>query len=216
VITASLLAMRQDNLKKRLAYSTVGHLSYIVLGAALLSPGAVMGSLLHLSSHAVMKITLFFCAGAIYVRAHKTEISQLDGLGWSMPYTFCAFGMASLGLAGIPPLSGFVSKWWLCVGTVETGHPWALTVLLVSGLLNAGYLFPIFLRGFFRPVPSAVSGAPVPSGEASLWMVLPLCVTAGMVLLLGLFPNFPLPLFDLANQVVEGVFTGSPHRLLAP
>jgi multicomponent Na+:H+ antiporter subunit D len=216
VITASLIAMRQDNLKKRLAYSTVGHLSYIVLGAALLSPGAVMGSLLHLSAHAVMKITLFFCAGAIYVRAHKTEVSQLDGLGWSMPYTFCAFGMASLGLAGIPPLTGFVSKWWLCVGTVETGHPWALTVFLVSGLLNAGYLFPIFLRGFFRPVPPAVSGAPVASGEASLWMVLPLCVTAGMVLLLGLFPNFPLPLFDLANQVVESVFTGSPHHLLAP
>jgi multicomponent Na+:H+ antiporter subunit D len=216
VITASLIAMRQDNLKARLAYSTVGHLSYIVLGAALFSPAALMGSLLHLSAHAVMKITLFFCAGAIYVRTHKTEISQLDGLGWTMPWTFCAFTVASLGLAGVPPLNGFVSKWWLCLGTVETGHGLALGVFLVSGLLNAGYLFPIVLRGFFRPAPPDIPHAQGRRPEGTWWMVLPLGLTSAMVLLFGLFPNFPLPLFELAGQVVDSVLVGSSRLSLSP
>jgi multicomponent Na+:H+ antiporter subunit D len=207
VVVASLIAMRQDNLKKRLAFSTVGHLSYIVLGAALLSPAALQGSLLHLSAHAVMKITLFFCAGAIYVRTHITEISQLDGLGRSMPWTFGAFGLASLGLAGLPPLNGFVSKWWLCVGSLESGQGVALGVFLVSGLLNAGYLLPIVVRAFFRPPASSDSRIAAPAGEA--WMVVPLCMTAALVLIFGLFPNTPLPLFDLASRAVEAVMSGA-------
>jgi multicomponent Na+:H+ antiporter subunit D len=208
VLLASLIAMQQDNLKKRLAYSTVGHLSYIVLGAALLSPAALQGSLLHLSAHAVMKITLFFCAGAIYVRSHHTEISQLDGLGRTMPWTFSAFALASLGLAGLPPLNGFVSKLWLCLGSLESGHGLALALFLVSGLLNAGYLFPIVLRAFFRPAPLPRSEDGTPTGEASLWMVVPLCITAALALLWGLFPNFPLPLWDLAHQAMQAVTSG--------
>ena len=208
IILASAIAMRQDNLKRRLAYSTVGHLSYIALGAALMSAGALQGGLLHLSAHALMKITLFFCAGAIYVHAHKTEVSQLDGLGRSMPWTFGAFAVGSLGLAGIPPLNGFISKWWLAMGSLEASQSWALAVLLLSGLLNAGYFFPIVVRGFFRPAPSENEGGKehLPTGEASPWMVVPLCLTATMAIILGIFPNFPLPFFELANQIAQTVF----------
>jgi multicomponent Na+:H+ antiporter subunit D len=232
VIVASIIAMRQDNLKRRLAFSTVGHLSYIVLGAALISPAALQGSILHLSAHAIMKITLFFCAGAIYVHTHRTQISQLDGLGRKMPWTFGAFTVASLGLAGIPPVNGFVSKWWLCMGTLEAGQVIALGVFVLSGLLNAGYFLPIVIRAFFF-APKTVEkpkakpkgkrkgkhasksggeadhgqGHHEPSGEASPWMVAPLCFTALLALVFGLFPNFPLPFFDLATQVVEAVIT---------
>jgi len=214
VLLASVIAMRQDNLKKRLAYSTVGHLSYIVLGAALLSPAALQGSLLHLSAHAVMKITLFFCAGAIYVHTHKTEISQLDGLGRKMPWTFGAFTVGALGLAGLPPVNGFVSKWWLCLGSLEAGQQLALGVFLLSGLLNAGYFFPIVIRAFFRPAPVANGHHEQPSGEASPWMVAPLCFTAVLALVLGVFPDFPLPFFELAGRVVNAV-TGGVETMLA-
>ena len=217
IIVASVIALRQDNLKARLAYSTVGHLSYIVLGAALLSPAALQGSLLHLSAHAILKITLFFCAGAIYVHAHRTEVSELDGLGRRMPWTFGAFAVASLGLAGVPPLNGFVSKWWLCLGTLEASRKIALGVFLASGLLNAGYLFPIVVRAFLRSPPAAGGhggGAPdrdshEPAGEASRWMVVPLCVTAALAVAFGVFPDGPLPLFELVERVVEALAAGS-------
>ncbi|MFP4541724.1 MAG: proton-conducting transporter membrane subunit, partial [Opitutales bacterium] len=222
ILLASFIAMRQDNLKKRLAYSTVGHLSYIALGAALLTPAGLQGSLLHLSAHATMKITLFFCAGAIAVHTHRTEISQLNGLGRAMPWTFGAFAIGSLGLAGLPPINGFVSKWWLSVGALDSGMEIALGIFLLSGALNAGYFFPIVIRAFFMPPdpapePSAQGHGhdddhhhhhPAPTREASPWMVVPLCTTAALALLLGLFPNFPLPFFELAAHVVEAV-TGS-------
>jgi multicomponent Na+:H+ antiporter subunit D len=221
VILASLIALRQDNLKRRLAYSTVGHLSYIVLGAALVTPAALHGALLHLSAHATMKITLFFCAGAIYVHTHRTEISQLDGLGRKMPWTFGAFAVGALGLAGLPPVNGFVSKWWLCLGTLEPAHFLALGVFLLSGLLNAGYFFPIVVRAFFRPPAAAKVGAGghgsishsghddhEPAGEASPWMVVPLCSTAVLCVLFGLWPDFPLPFFRLAGQVMRAVTGG--------
>jgi len=208
ILLASLIALRQDNLKRRLAYSTVGHLSYIVMGAALLSTSSYAGGLLHLSAHALMKITLFFCAGAIYVHAHKSEVSQLDGLGRAMPWTFGAFTVGALGLAGVPPVNGFVSKWWLGLGSLEAGHSVVLGVFLLSGLLNAGYFLPVVVRGFFRPAPDASEGHGPPTGEASAWMVAPLCLTAALALLLGVFPNLPLPFFDLARMVAESV-TGS-------
>ena len=217
ILLASIIAMQQDNLKRRLAYSTVGHLSYMALGAALLAPGALLGGVLHLSAHAFMKITLFFCAGAIYVHAHRTEISQLDGLGKVMPWTFGAFTIGALGLAGIPPLNGFISKWWLAVGSIESGRDWALLVLLLSGLLNAGYFFPIVIRAFFRPRPTEADPAQpaFPSSEASRWMVVPLCVTACLSVVFGIFPNFPLPFFELASQIAEDVFGSSPVSLVS-
>jgi len=209
IVLASAIALRQDNLKRRLAYSTVGHLSYIVMGAALLSTSSYAGSVLHLSAHALMKITLFFCAGAIYVHAHKTEVSQLDGLGRAMPWTFGAFAVGALGLAGIPPVNGFVSKWWLALGSLDAGHAVVLGVFLLSGLLNAGYFLPIVVRGFFRPAGDASHGHGLPKGEASPWMVAPLCITAALALLLGVFPNVPLPFFDLAKMVAESVTSSS-------
>lgn len=212
ILLASLIALRQDNLKKRLAYSTVGHLSYIVMGAALASPAALTGSLMHLSAHAVMKITLFFCAGAIIVHSHKTEISQLDGLGRRMPWTFGAFAIGALGLAGIPPVYGFLSKWWLSMGSLDSGHSLALGVFLLSGLFNAAYFFPIVIRAFFRP---AAPDAHFPEGEATPWMVVPLCITAALALVFGIFPDFPLPFFEIAGQVVKSVMGELPQALNA-
>jgi multicomponent Na+:H+ antiporter subunit D len=206
ILLASLIALKQDDLKKRLAFSTVGHLSYIVMGAALASSAAFTGSILHLSAHALMKITLFLCAGAIYVHAHKTRVSQLDGLGRSMPWTFGAFAVGSLGLAGIPPLNGFISKWWLVSGSLESGQGLIFGIFLLSGLLNAGYFFPIVIRGFFHaPAKPGKDDHPHPVREASPWMVVPLCLTASLAVVFGIMPDFPLPLFELARQIAESI-----------
>ncbi|MHB8090812.1 MAG: proton-conducting transporter transmembrane domain-containing protein [Syntrophales bacterium] len=206
IILASLLAFRQDNLKHRLAYSTVGHLSYIVLGAALLSPASLVGSLLHIASHATMKITLFFCAGAIYVTHHKEKISELDGIGRVMPWTMGAFTIGAIGLAGVPPLNGFVSKWQLGLGSLQSGSVVPLALLLLSGILNAGYFAPVVYRAFFKS-PSA----PFSKGEASPAMVIPLAVTAFLSILWGIRPDLFLHFYSLAAQVSGSILgvTGS-------
>ncbi len=206
ILLASFIAMRQDNLKRRLAYSTVGHLSYIVLGAALITSAGFTGSLLHLAAHALMKITLFMCAGAIYVHMHKTEISELDGMGRAMPWTFGAFTIGALGLAGIPPINGFVSKFYLGMGALEGGQVVVLAIFLVSGLLNAGYFFPIVIRAFFRPSPQH----PV-YNEASFWMVGPLCLTAALAVLFGLFPDLLAPVFTLASGISAEILNPVPR-----
>lgn len=214
ILLASIIALKQDDLKKRLAFSTIGHLSYIVMGAALASTAAFTGSVLHLSAHALMKITLFLCAGAIYVHAHKTRVSELDGLGRSMPWTFGAFAIGSLGLAGIPPVNGFISKWWLASGSLESGYPLVLGIFLLSGLLNAGYFFPIVIRGFFHAPAETEEGAHAhPASEASPWMVVPLCLTAALAIVFGIMPDFPLPFFDLARQIAESVTLSGPGLL---
>jgi multicomponent Na+:H+ antiporter subunit D len=205
ILIASLLALREDNLKRRLAYSTVGHLSYIVLGAALLSAGSFSGGLLHIATHATMKITLFFCAGAIYVNVHKENVSDLDGIGKAMPWTMGAFAVAALGLAGIPPINGFVSKWLLGSGALETGNVLVLVILLVSGLLNAGYLFPIIHRAFFR-----TSHEFDAYREASPLMVVPIVAAALLSLLFGLWPNLFVRFYDLSVVVSRSVFGGTP------
>lgn len=203
IVLASLLAMQQDNLKLRLAYSTVGHLSYIVLGMALMSPSAWLGGLFHITSHAAMKITLFFCAGAIYAKTHLEKVSELDGIGRQMPLTMGAFALASIGLAGIPPIAGFISKWFLAEGTVEAGEPLFLAVLLLSGLLNAGYLFPIVSRAFFRS-----SDRFAGFNEASTFIVVPLLLAAALSLLLGLFPDGIFRFYHLATEVAISVSGG--------
>jgi multicomponent Na+:H+ antiporter subunit D len=181
ILVASVTALAQDNLKRRLAFSTIAHLSYIVLGLAIVSATAWSGAMLHIANHAMLKITLFFCAGAIYATAHLDRVSQLDGIGRQMPVTMTAFAVASVGLAGLPPLGGFWSKWFLALGAVDAGQwPYAV-VLLASGLLTAGYLFPIVYRAFFRPPPEE---APL-TGEATPFMAAPLAITAGVSLLLG-------------------------------
>jgi len=202
IITASLLAFRQDNLKHRLAYSTVGHLSYIVLGAALLSPAAFAGALLHLLNHAFLKITLFFCAGAIYVTMHKEKISELKGVGHAMPWTMGAFTIATIGLMGVPPLNGFISKWEICLGSLQAGTFLPLIILIISGLLNGGYLFPIIYKAYY-------TGTPHPIKEKEPYiMVVPLLVTISFAVLLGLFPNGVFTFFDLATGVGKEILRG--------
>jgi multicomponent Na+:H+ antiporter subunit D len=173
VLAAALVALRADNLKRRLAYSTVSQLAYIVLAATLARDVAVAGGALHLVTHAVGKITLFLCAGAIYVTAKKTRVSELDGLGRAMPWTFGAFLVAAVSIVGLPPFGGMWSKWLLLVGTVEADQAVMLVVLLVGSVLSLAYLVPIPVRAFFRPPPE-----PLTHGEARPAVAGPLTLTA--------------------------------------
>ncbi len=183
VLIASLVALTKDNLKARLAYSTVSQLSYIVLGAMLANQWGVIGGGLHIAMHAFGKITLFFCAGAIYVAAHKTEISDMRGIGRIMPFTTFAFLLGAISVIGLPPCGGSWSKWYLALGAAEARHEWLVAVLMISSLLNIAYLMPIPIRGFFS-APDGQSENKPAIKEASLFCVLPLCFTAiGGVLL---------------------------------
>lgn len=159
ILVASVIALRQDHLKRRLAYSTIAHLAYIVLGFALLSQDSYTGSLLHIVNHGALKITLFFAAGALHVHLHLDHVSELNGVGRRMPFTMGAFALASLGLAGLPPMGGFVSKWYLVLGAYEGQQLWYATIMAGAGLLTAGYLFPVVYRAFFLPA-SATPHAP--------------------------------------------------------
>jgi len=150
LLTASVIALRQDNLKRRLAYSTVSQLSYIVLGLGLLSPNALVGGLLHIPAHAFMKLTLFFCAGIIHVETHTDDISNMAGIGKRMPLTMAAFALAAAGMAGIPLVAGFVSKWYLLIGAIGAGEAIFAGALLVSGVFNIAYFWPIVYQAYFE------------------------------------------------------------------
>ena len=156
ILAASLVALTKDNLKARLAYSTISQLSYIVLGAALATGAGVIGGSMHIAMHAFGKITLFFCAGAIYVTAHKTEISDMDGIGRRMPVTMFAFFIGSLSVIGLPPFGGSWSKWFLAMGALEADQLVLVAVLMISSLLNVAYLMPVVARAFFF-APAATS-----------------------------------------------------------
>ena len=142
--------MRKDHLKQRLAYSTVSQLSYIVLGLAILSPDAIRGGLLHIPAHAFMKLTLFFCAGIIHVETHTDHISEMAGIGKRMPVTMGAFAVAAAGMAGIPLVAGFVSKFYLLVGAVSAGGTVFAVALLLSGVLNIAYFWPVVYQAYFE------------------------------------------------------------------
>ena len=197
IVAASIVALHADNLKRRLAYSTVSQLSYIVLAAALIAPLSIVGAALHIATHAFAKITLFFTAGAIYTAAHKTEVSQLDGIGKRMPWTMAAFTIGALSLIGIPPLAGFVSKWFILMSAAEGGHFLAVAVLIVSTLLNAAYFLPIVHAAFFKPL--SAEDEHHPHGEAPLPMVLALMTTA--IGTIALF-FFSAPLLRLVQPLV--------------
>jgi multicomponent Na+:H+ antiporter subunit D len=196
ILAASVVALRADNLKRRLAYSTVSQLSYVVLAAAVLAPLSVIGAVLHIAAHALGKITLFFAAGAIYTAAHKTEVSQLDGIGRRMPWTLGAFAIGALSMIGLPPAAGFISKWYMLSGAMAASQWAAVAVIVASTLLNAGYFLPIVYRAFFRR--AADDGHAHGHGEAPLPMVVALTLTAGATLALFVVPDIPLALARLA------------------
>ncbi|WP_345684436.1 proton-conducting transporter membrane subunit [Novipirellula caenicola] len=209
LLIASLVAMTKDNLKARLAYSTISQLAYITLGAGLATQSGVLGGGMHIVMHAVGKITLFFCAGAIYVATHKKNISEMRGLGRQMPFTFAAFFVAAVSIIGLPPGGGAWSKWFLAIGTVET-HLYVLTAaLMISSLLNIAYLIPIPIQAFMAPLaeesgtpsPQDHAGDPHASGdhshavtggiqEAPMMCVVPLCVTAILSVVLFFFADW--------------------------
>jgi len=209
IIAASVVALNQDNLKRRLAYSTISQLSYVVLAAALLVPQSITGAALHIAAHAFGKITLFFAAGAILVTSHKTNVSQLAGIGRRMPWTMTAFAIGALSMIGVPPTAGFISKWYILQGTYQAQHMAAFAVVIVSTLLNAGYFLPIVYRAFFGEPSHAAAqavgadalhraGHAEDHGEAPFPIVLALCITAATSI--GLF-FFPGSLLDLARQL---------------
>jgi multicomponent Na+:H+ antiporter subunit D len=199
ILLASLIAMTRDNLKSRLAYSTVSQLSYIVLGALLATNMSLIGGALHITMHAFAKITLFFAAGAILVAAHKTDISDMGGLGRTMPVTFGAFLIASLSIIGLPPFGGMWSKWYLGMGAVETGQWLLLSVLLVSSLLNIAYLLPVPVKAFFGKTSDGSSSTEI--REAPPSCLIAMIITSAACLLLFFYPD---PFYELALKASGG------------
>ncbi|QFG24602.1 proton-conducting transporter membrane subunit [Actinomadura sp. WMMB 499] len=195
LLGAGVIAITRDNLKERLAYSTVSQLAYIVLAATLANDIAAAGGALHIVTHAAAKITLFFCAGAIYTAANLTHVSELDGLGRTMPWTFGAFLVAAVSIVGLPPLGGVWSKWLLLLGAADAGQTVMLAVLLVGSLLAVAYLLPIPVRAFLRP-PAPRTG----EGEAPWTLVVPLVLTA--VACVALFFGVDAVIAPL-NEVLE-------------
>ncbi len=212
ILMASLFAMTRDNLKARLAYSTVSQLSYITLGGALLTVSGMTGGIIHIANHAFSKITLFFAAGSIYVITHKTDISQMKGIGRQLPFTMLAFSIGALSMIGVPPVSGFTSKWFLALGSIEADQIPVLIVLLTSTLLNAGYFLPIIYNAFFKAPDEEPAHAIAGDKDGGShdehheineadhkFLVAPLCVTAVIAILLGIFPNL---FINLAKLVI--------------
>jgi len=203
IIVASIMALRQDNLKLRLAYSTVSQLSYIVLAVALLTPSGITSSVLHITVHAFGKITLFFVAGAIYVATHKKYISDMAGIGRRMPFTMAAFTVGALSMIAVPPVGGFISKWYLIMGTLEADMIAILFVILLSTLLNAAYFAPVVYTAFFKKPPE---GEGQGLKEAPALVVVPLVTTAvGTVILFFASPV----VLGLVKMVVASVMGGS-------
>lgn len=202
MIVASLVAMTRDNLKARLAYSTISQLAYIVLGALLATEAGFVGGGLHIATHAFGKITLFFCAGAILVATHRTQVSQLDGLGRTMPLTMAAFLIGSLSIIGLPPFAGLWSKWFLIEGAWESRHGWIVAAFIVSTLLNIGYLLPIPFRAFFRSPAQPADGI----REAPGWCLIAIGVTC-----IGCVALFLAP-----DRIVDMLLAAIPSAGTAP
>lgn len=187
IITASIIALTKNDLKARLAYSTVSQLSYIVLGMALLTPKGMTGGMLHIAAHAVSKITLFFCAGSIYVSTHLKKIDRMGGIGRKMPWTLAAFTIGSFSMIGVPMAVGFTSKWYMVVGSMETKSLAPMMVLLASTVLNAAYFLPVVFTCFFGKKHEEVNHDEI---KEVPWVVVPLMITAVLTVVLGLYPKY--------------------------
>ena len=201
VFMGSMLAYREPVLKKRLAYSTVSQLSYILFGLAVMDSGSVTGGLLHVLCHGFIKSTLFLCAGAIIYMTGKTRVDQLRGIGKEMPLLMWCYTIASLGLIGIPPTGGFISKWYLAEGALESGIPgfrWVgPVILLISALLTAGYLLPITIQGFFPGADYDYES--FKKKEPSRYMTIPVLILTILSVLIGLFPEY---LVNYLSQII--------------
>jgi multicomponent Na+:H+ antiporter subunit D len=198
IITASLVAIRQTNIKRLLAYSTIAQLSYVIMASAILKPLAEVGAALHMVAHAFGKITLFFAAGAIYVASKKTEIHQLRGIGRRMPWTMAAFTIGALSMIGVPPTAGFVSKWYILAGAFEANNLVAVFTIIASTVLNAAYFLPILYMVWFEREKEGGKE----HGEAPLLAVFALGLTALLTLAFFLFNG---PVIELESQVVKGL-----------
>ncbi|MBW2602430.1 MAG: monovalent cation/H+ antiporter subunit D family protein [Deltaproteobacteria bacterium] len=200
ILIGSFIALSQDNLKRLLAFSTIAQLSYIILGVGLLTPMGMTGGMLHIAMHAFGKITLFFCAGAIFVATGKKNISEMIGIGRRMPVTMTAFFIAALSITGVPPCGGFWSKWYLLLGSLEAHQMAIVVVLLFSSLLNAAYFMPIVYKAFFCRPEEAQFGNTVK--EAPPFCVVPLVITAVISVILLIYPQ---PFLRLATMTVKNI-----------
>ena len=204
IVVASIIALRQDNLKARLAYSTVSQLSYITLGAMLAAPMALIGGGLQIVMHAWGKITLFMCAGAIYTVAHRAEISKLDGLGRTMPWVFGAFLVGSLSIIGIPPMGGSWPKFFLMVGALDSGKGILMAALIVSSILNIIYLLPISIRAFMKPPLDAKKDLHIAEERKKhRWVIIPPVLTAFGAFVLFFFAG---PIAEFLGPMLPGGF----------
>ncbi len=209
ILYGSLMALSQDGLKKRLAYSTVSQVAYIALGASVLGPIATIGGLVHLVHQGIMKITLFFCAGNYAETLGVHKVSEMNGVGRRMPWTTLAFTVGALGMIGIPPVAGFVTKWYLGLGAAAAGAEWVILVLVASSLLNAAYFLPILYRAWFQPPPDRWpdehigGGRPMSMGETSPALLWPPVVTALLSLLAGLLAAAPFSPLEWASLIAN-------------
>ncbi len=202
ILLGSMVAITQDNLKRRLAYSSIGQMGYILLGMAILTERALIGDIFHIFSHALMKSALFLAAGAIILKTGKTSVKELAGIGHQMPYTMICFTLAALAMIGIPPFSGFVSKWTLGIGALDAGLFFHVLVLMVSSLLSALYYLPIIISAFW----GVKATSQIRINEVPYKMLFPIAVLAVSTILFGLFPtNFP---YDLSRVAAKFLLTG--------
>jgi len=191
ILIASMIALQQDNLKRRLAYSTISQLSYVILAVFILAPLSTVAAALHIAAHAFGKITLFFAAGSIYTAAHKTNISQLNGIGYRMPWTMTAFSIGAISMIGLPPTAGFLSKWYMLQGAFQQEQVFAILIIIASTLLNAAYFIPVIYAAWFK---QSEQDNEKSHGEAPWPIVMALMITALLTLSLFFFPDVPLQL----------------------
>ena len=211
ILFGSVRALSQQELKPRLAYSTVSQVSYIMLGISLFGPLGTIAGLSHLIHQGLMKVTLFYCAGNYAEELGIHRIDELDGAGRRMPLTSLAFTVGALGMIGLPPMAGFISKWYLGLGAIQAGMPWAIAVLVASSLLNAAYFLPIIHRLWFRQGPVHGCGEwpeerRLGRFETTLWLLLPTAATALLSLLVGLLAGMPFSPLDLASLMATGEY----------
>ncbi|MTI95602.1 MAG: monovalent cation/H+ antiporter subunit D family protein [Firmicutes bacterium] len=204
IFLGSAVAIAQTDIKRRLAYSSIGQMGYVLLGMAFMNLNGLTGSIFHIFSHALMKSTLFLCAGAIIYKTGKRKINELSGIGLQMPITMAAFSIAAFAMIGIPPLNGFISKLVLAMGALDAGKWYFVVLLILSSLMNGIYYLPIIISAFFGVSPEKKVWAK-PFSELKLSMLWPVCVLAIACILFGLFPlNFPLTWAEIAAKMLLG------------